>query len=107
MRQVNEKLMKKTTGGMKRFRPKSREELQNELLDTERAVTRAKRSEAKAQELVKELRQELADAKAGVGSVGGVEEGAAGSVMPPDSKKASSSWRALQVSEWVGRQVSG
>ena len=47
MRQVNEKLMKKTTGGMKRFRPKSREELQNELLDTERAVTRAKRSEAK------------------------------------------------------------
>ena len=38
-----------------------------------------------------------------VGSVGGVEEGGAGSVMPPDSKKATSSWRAL----WIGDRVRG
>ena len=40
--EVNEFVVKKTVGGPKRFRPKSREELQNEVIEGERRLKKVR-----------------------------------------------------------------
>ena len=63
-RKVNEDVIKKTLGGPKRFRPKSREELQNELAVAEKSLTRARAREAKSRDGEREREVRHAEALA-------------------------------------------
>ena len=77
-RKVNEDVIKKTLGGPKRFRPKSREELQNEVMAAERTASRARAREARGREgeAKREERhaEELAAARAEVAAAAAAAE---------------------------------